>query len=55
MGGIPVTAATITDSKPAFSFDAEWRRFGNWLLVWVVMANVGFAALWFVGAPPRFF
>ncbi len=50
-----MTAATITGSKPAFSFDAEWRRFGNWLLVWVVMANVGFAALWFVGAPPRFF
>ncbi|NJM50035.1 MAG: sulfatase-like hydrolase/transferase [Sphingomonadales bacterium] len=29
--------------------------FGNWLLTWVVMTNIGFAALWFVGAPPRFF
>jgi hypothetical protein len=56
MGGIPLTIAAIeTAPKPAFSFDAEWRRFGNWLLVWVVMANAGFIALWFVGAPPRFF
>ncbi|MBP7951943.1 MAG: sulfatase-like hydrolase/transferase [Sphingorhabdus sp.] len=50
-----MTAAVINTPKPAFAFDAEWRRFGNWLLVWVVMTNIGFAALWFVGAPPRFF
>ena len=58
MGRIPVTTAAIetTPSTPkaSFRFDAEWRRFGNWLLIWVVMANIGFAALWFVGAPPRF-
>ena len=31
----------------------EWLRLGRWLLVWVVLANAGFAAMWLVGAPPR--
>ena len=31
----------------------EWRRFGNWFLVWIVLANIGFAAMWLIGAPPR--
>ena len=31
----------------------EWGRLGNWLLVWVVLANGGFALLWLIGAPPR--
>ena len=31
----------------------EWLRLGRWLLVWVVLANAAFAALWLVGAPPR--
>ncbi|MBD2842449.1 sulfatase-like hydrolase/transferase [Erythrobacter rubeus] len=32
----------------------EWRAFANWLLVWVVFANGGFALMYFVGSPPRF-
>ena len=32
---------------------AEWRQLANWLLVWVVIANFGFALMWFIGAPPR--
>ena len=32
---------------------AEWRAFANWLLVWVVMANIAFATMWIIGAPPR--
>lgn len=48
-------AISAVPPKHAFTVDAEWRRFGNWLLVWVVMTNIGFVALWFVGAPPRFF
>jgi hypothetical protein len=31
----------------------EWARLGNWVLVWVGLANVGFAVLWLTGAPPR--
>jgi len=31
----------------------EWRSLGNWLLVWVVLANAGFAPMCFIGAPPR--
>jgi hypothetical protein len=31
----------------------EWARLANWLLVWVVIANAGFALMWVIGAPPR--
>ncbi|MBX7458635.1 sulfatase-like hydrolase/transferase [Qipengyuania sp. 1NDH17] len=31
----------------------EWRQFANWALVWLVLANLAFAMMWFVGAPPR--
>ncbi len=54
MGGIPVTAITA----PAFSepvLDAERSRFLNFVLVWILLANIGFMALWFSGAPPRHF
>lgn len=54
MGGIPVTAVGAELDRPAFwGIDAELKKFGNWLLVWVLLANIGFAALWFSGAPPR--
>lgn len=46
----------ITMARPSFSLpaiDADYRRLANWLLIWMVMANGAFAALWFVGAPPR--
>jgi hypothetical protein len=36
-----------------FAVDDETRRFLNWALIWVLLANVGFMALWFIGAPPR--
>ena len=32
---------------------AEWRQFVNWALVWIVLANVAFASMWLIGAPPR--
>jgi hypothetical protein len=54
MGSIPVTAITAELGRPAFwSIDEDLRRFGRWLLIWVVLANIGFVALWFSGAPPR--
>ena len=31
----------------------EWIKLLNWLLVWVLIANAGFALMWFIGAPPR--
>ena len=31
----------------------EWMRLLNWALIWIVIANAGFAVMWFVGAPPR--
>ncbi len=31
----------------------DMKRFWNWLLIWVVLTNIGFATLWFFGAPPR--
>lgn len=54
MGRIQVTALTAELEHAAFwGVDAELKKFGNWLIVWVVLANVGFVALWFSGAPPR--
>lgn len=31
----------------------EWRKFANWLVVWVILANIMFAGMWLVGSPPR--
>jgi hypothetical protein len=31
----------------------EWIKLGNWLLVWLVIANAAFALMWLIGAPPR--
>jgi hypothetical protein len=54
MGGLPVTAIAIDAQRPAFwGIDAELRKFANWLLIWVVLANAPFVAMWFSGAPPR--
>ena len=56
MGGVSVTALAAQFERPAFwSVDEELKKFGSWVLVWVVLANIGFAALWFSGAPPRHF
>jgi hypothetical protein len=35
--------------------NAERSRFFNFVLVWILFANIGFMALWFSGAPPRQF
>ena len=44
-----------TASKPGiFSIDErQWRKFGNWALIWLFLANAAFIAMWAVGAPPR--
>ncbi len=56
MGGFPVTTLVAELKRSAFlSIDEELKKFGSWVLVWVVLANIGFAALWFSGAPPRHF
>jgi hypothetical protein len=36
-----------------FTIDDEAKRFLNWVLIWMLLANIGFMALWFIGAPPR--
>ena len=33
---------------------SEWAKLRNWLMVWLVLANIAFAPMWFVGSPPRF-
>ena len=44
----------LTMDKPVPRFSADFRKFANWALVWIGLANVPFMAMWFVGAPPRF-
>lgn len=41
--------------KMAWQFEItdQMKAFARWTLVWVVLANLGFVALWFVGAPTR--
>ena len=53
-----MASVAIAAEKPKGFFSrpidrAEWRQLANWLLVWVVVANFGFALMWFIGAPPR--
>ncbi|MEQ8742042.1 sulfatase-like hydrolase/transferase [Parasphingorhabdus sp.] len=31
----------------------DFTRFMNWALVWIILANIPFMAMWMVGAPPR--
>ena len=55
MASIPLTAEPAERKGLKDPFAAgELRALANWLLVWVVLANIGFAAMWVVGAPPRF-
>ncbi len=44
--------AAIDESAPRLS--ADLKRFGNWALIWIALANLPFMAMWFVGAPPRY-
>jgi len=32
---------------------SEWAKLGNWILVWVILANIVFMPMWLIGAPPR--
>jgi len=32
----------------------DFQKFKDWALVWVLLANLPFMAMWFVGAPPRY-
>ena len=49
-----MTAIPAAMDRPAiWQVDDDLRKFGNWILVWVVLANIGFVAMWFSGAPPR--
>ncbi len=56
MGGFPVTTIAAEAAPQSFwQADADLKRFGNWVLVWIVLANAGFMVLWLAGAPPRHF
>lgn len=56
MGCIPLTALAADMPRPGlWDVDEETKRFGRWCMVWLLLANIGFMALWFAGAPPRHF
>ena len=46
---------TIAVHAPRAGLSKEFRKFLNWALIWVGLANIPFVAMWFVGAPPRYF
>ena len=54
MGTAALAAGTSQPWATASGKRDEWIRLRNWLVVWVVIANTGFASLWFIGAPPRY-
>ncbi|MEH6758117.1 MAG: sulfatase-like hydrolase/transferase [Parasphingorhabdus sp.] len=45
----------ITMEAPRGRLSAELIKFLNWALIWLGLANIPFIAMWFVGAPPRYF
>lgn len=49
-----VVKTEATSSRFRTAASAEWRALMNWLLVWVVLANTGFAVTYFFGSPPRY-
>jgi len=44
---------TIEAPASRHRFSPDFTRFLNWALVWIVLANIPFMAMWMVGAPPR--
>ncbi|MEP4058011.1 hypothetical protein, partial [Parasphingorhabdus sp.] len=44
---------TIDAPVSKHRFSPDFTRFMNWALVWIVLANIPFMAMWLVGAPPR--
>ncbi|GAA0478911.1 sulfatase-like hydrolase/transferase [Parasphingorhabdus litoris] len=45
----------ITMEAPEAGLSADFKKFLNWTLIWLGLANIPFMAMWFVGAPPRYF
>ncbi len=55
MASAPLTAKPATGNGLTAVFaEGDLRAFANWLIVWIGLANIGFAAMWFIGAPPRY-
>lgn len=52
MASAPLTATTEKLPRPPIPHH-EWRHLANWLLAWVVLANLGYMLMWVIGAPPR--
>ena len=52
----PVSAAVRWPRIPGLGsiLDPQTRLLGNWLLVWVLLFNVAFIPMWFIGGPSRF-
>ncbi|WP_417608963.1 sulfatase-like hydrolase/transferase [Parasphingorhabdus sp.] len=44
---------TLAAPPKAHQFSPDFGKFLNWALVWIVLANIPFMAMWMVGAPPR--
>lgn len=45
----------IAMDAPRAGLSAEFKKLLNWSLIWIGLANIPFMAMWFVGAPPRYF
>ena len=52
MASAPLSATTEKLPRPPIPHH-EWRHLANWLLAWVVLANLGYMLMWIIGAPPR--
>ena len=52
---LPAGLVSQNGSAPKFLTidNSQWRRFGHWALIWLVLANAAFIGMWAVGAPPR--
>ncbi len=49
--------SALAQKMPAFfriNDEKEAGRFWNWILLWLILPNISFMILWFIGAPPRY-
>ena len=57
MSDVALPAGLVSQNGSAPKFltidNSQWRRFGHWALIWLVLANAAFIGMWAVGAPPR--
>ena len=44
---------TIEAPEAGRRINPDLSKFLNWALVWIILANIPFMAMWMVGAPPR--